>query len=475
MALPTDFILRTRALIGEDFDRLEAALQTDAPVSIRINEKKGTPVPLAGNNRVPWCDTGFYLPERLSFTFDPLFHAGAYYVQEASSMFLEQAIRHHVKTPVRCLDLCAAPGGKSTHLLSLLPEGSLLVSNEVIRNRSHVLAENIAKWGNPNAVVTNSDPEEIGRLTHFFDVIVADVPCSGEGMFRKDTDSTGEWSVANVALCAARQRRIIHDIWEALKPGGFLVYSTCTYNTEENEENIRHIIEELGAEPLAIPVKEEWQITGPLKYAYPVYRFFPHKTKGEGFFLAVLRKAEGETEEMKPRKRNRKEKEKGKTMPDFTRMGLPLHSDGTPMAFECDGNSIRMHFQPVQDAFPLLKDHLRILSSGVLMGEVKGKDFIPAEELALSTVLRPDAFPIADLDWDDAIRYLKKEALLLPEGVEKGYVLVRHGGFPLGFVKHLGNRANNLYPQEWRIRSSHMPEKALTLRDFLRTVRPTLG
>ena len=222
MALPIDFITRTRALLGNEFDSFEAALQADVPVSIRINEKKGAPIPAADtpDNRVAWCDTGYYLPERLSFTFDPLFHAGAYYVQEASSMFLEQVIRSHVKTPVRCLDLCAAPGGKSTHLAACLPEGSLLVSNEVIRSRSHILAENIAKWGNPNCVVTNNDPKEIGRLTHFFDVIVADVPCSGEGMFRKDTDSTGEWSIANVALCAGRGRRIIHDIWNALKPGG---------------------------------------------------------------------------------------------------------------------------------------------------------------------------------------------------------------------------------------------------------------
>ena len=172
MALPIDFITRTRALLGNEFDRLEAALGADVPVSIRINEKKGTPAPQAGapDNRVAWCETGYYLPERLSFTFDPLFHAGAYYVQEASSMFLEQAIRNYVKAPVRCLDLCAAPGGKSTHLLSLLPEGSLLVSNEVIRSRSNILAENIAKWGNPNSIVTNNDPEEIGRLTHLFDV-----------------------------------------------------------------------------------------------------------------------------------------------------------------------------------------------------------------------------------------------------------------------------------------------------------------
>ncbi len=241
MALPIDFITRTRALLGEEFDRLEAALSADVPVSIRINPMKGTPAPKAGAP-VAWCESGFYLPERLSFTFDPLFHAGAYYVQEASSMFLEQAIKAYVKEPVRCLDLCAAPGGKSTHLASLLPDGSLLVSNEVIRSRSYVLAENIAKWGHPDTIVINNDPEEIGEaLPHLFDVIVTDVPCSGEGMFRKDTDSTGEWSVDNVRLCASRGRRIIHDIWNALKPGGILIYSTCTYNTEEDEENIHYI------------------------------------------------------------------------------------------------------------------------------------------------------------------------------------------------------------------------------------------
>lgn len=463
MALPIDFITRTRALLGNEFDSFEAALQADVPVSIRINEKKGTPAPCAGqpDSRVAWCGTGYYLPERLSFTFDPLFHAGAYYVQEASSMFLEQAIRRYVEKPVRCLDLCAAPGGKSTHLSSLLPEGSLLVSNEVIRSRSNILAENIAKWGNPNCIVTGNDPEEIGRLTHLFDVVVADVPCSGEGMFRKDTDSTGEWSIANVELCAGRGRRIIHDIWNALKPGGLLIYSTCTYNTEEDEENIHYIIEELGAEALPIPVEDEWQITGPLKYDHPAYRFFPHKTKGEGFFLAILRKANTETEELRFKSKNKKEK--GKAAPTIPETVKSYLSDAPSFSPEWTGNILRMHPEPVREVYPLLREYLRILSAGICIGEVKGKDFIPAEELALSTALRPDAFPVADLDWDDAIRYLKKEALLLPAGTEKGYVLIRYKGFPLGFVKHLGNRANNLYPQEWRIRTGYVPERVRTI------------
>lgn len=457
MALPIEFIARTRALLGEEYDKLEAALQADVPVSIRINQRKGTGAP--ATPPVAWSETGYYLPQRLSFTFDPLFHAGAYYVQEASSMFLEQAIRTFVSEPVKCLDLCAAPGGKSTHLLSLLPEGSLLVSNEVIRTRSNILAENITKWGNPNSIVTNNDPEEIGRLTHLFDVIVTDVPCSGEGMFRKDTDSTGEWSVANVNLCAARQRRIIHDIWNALKPGGLLIYSTCTYNTEEDEDNIHYIQEELGAEALTIPVKEEWQITGPLHYDHPVYRFFPHKTKGEGFFLAVLRKAPGEIEEIRPKGKSKKEK--GKAAPAVPPQVSHWIQNPETFRIEVSGDILQALPAAHHDTWQILSGQLRIVSAGIRVGELKGKDILPAHSLALSTALDKTAFTCAEISWEEAVKYLKKEALVLPPEIEKGYVLVCYKGFPLGFVKHLGNRANNLYPQEWRIRSSYLPEQVL--------------
>ena len=458
MALPIDFITRTRALLGDEYEKLEAALQADVPVSIRINPMKGTPAPKAGAP-VAWCESGFYLPERLSFTFDPLFHAGAYYVQEASSMFLEQAIRNFVTEPVRCLDLCAAPGGKSTHLLSTLPEGSLLVSNEVIRSRSNILAENITKWGNPNNIVINNDPEEIGRLTHLFDVIVTDVPCSGEGMFRKDTDSTGEWSVANVNLCAARQRRIIHDIWDALKPGGLLIYSTCTYNTEEDEDNIHYIIEELGAEALTIPVKEEWQITGALRHDHPVYRFFPHKTKGEGFFLAALRKAPGETEEIRPR--NKSKKERGKAAPVLPSVVNDWIEEAGKFRFELINDTIQAIPSAHQETWQLIAGQCRIVTAGIRVGEIKGKDILPAHSLAMSTSLNREAFTTVEINWEDAVKYLKKEVLLLPEETKKGYVLVCYNGFPLGFVKHLGNRANNLYPQEWRIRSGYLPDKVV--------------
>ena len=464
MPFPIDFITRTKALLGDEYSQLEAALIADTPVSVRINRAKGTQAPKDGEP-VGWCDTGYYLPRRPAFTFDPLFHAGAYYVQEASSMFLEQAIRTYVTTPVRCLDLCAAPGGKSTHLSSLLPDGSLLVSNEVIRNRSYILAENLAKWGNASTIVLNNDPAEIGEaLPEQFDLIVTDVPCSGEGMFRKDEASVGEWSVENVQLCAARQRRILHDIWPALRPGGLLVYSTCTFNAEEDEENVRHIVEELGAEALPIATDEAWRVTGPLRYENPVYRFFPHKTKGEGFFLAILRKSGDEEYEVvgeRPTKspKNKGKKDKKATLP-IPQEAWDYFREKENITLEWDGPQLRMIPTAHKPFFDRIRDkRLRILSAGVVVGESKGKDLIPSQALALSQELNPSAFPDAELTWEEAIRYLRKEAITLPEGLPKGYLLMRYQGIPLGFVKHLGNRSNNLYPQEWRIRSGYLPDE----------------
>ena len=232
MNLPASFTEYTRALLGvEEYEKLVSALQQEPPVSIRLNRLKvhRLKVENALSVQPPWSSEGIYLDERLTFTFDPLFHAGCYYVQEASSMFVEQVLRQHVTKPVVMLDLCAAPGGKSTHARSVLPEGSLLVANEVIRNRSQILAENLTKWGHPDVVVTNNDPADFSALPSFFDVILTDVPCSGEGMFRKDSVAVEEWSPENVEICWQRQRRIIADVWPSLKPGGILIYSTSTY------------------------------------------------------------------------------------------------------------------------------------------------------------------------------------------------------------------------------------------------------
>lgn len=418
MTLPEAFKNRMFELLGDETELLTAALADEPPVSIRLNVTKSAfaspPFSLTSLSPVSWCAEGYYLEKRPSFTFDPLFHAGCYYVQEASSMFLEQVLKQHLSHPVVMLDLCASPGGKSTHARSLLPEGSLLVANEVIRTRAQVLSENLTKWGNPDVMVTNNDPSDFSRLNQLFDVILTDVPCSGEGMFRKDPAAIGEWSPAHVEICWQRQRRILADVWPALKAGGILIYSTCTYNTKENEENIRWIADELDAEVLSVEVPDEWGITGNLAGGdFPVYRFFPHKTKGEGFFLAVLRK-----------------------------------------------NGEEAHETPPSKVEPLIKKQLKVIQSrGIEEGTLKGKDLIPSHALAMSSASNGGVYPTCSLTYPQAIAYLRREALQLDATVPKGYVLVTFRDVPLGFVKNIGNRANNLYPQEWRIRSGYMPDE----------------
>ena len=283
MILPEAFIKRTQELLGSEFEALKKVLDSTPPTSIRVNNKMEYQ---PSEDKVAWCDSGYYLHERPLFTADPLFHAGVYYVQEASSMFLQQAVKQHFPEARTVLDLCAAPGGKSTLLSQALPESSILVSNEIIRSRAYILVENLIKWGNPNTVVTNNEPKDFASLPGFFDAIVVDAPCSGEGMFRKDPGAIQEWSEYNVKLCAERQSEILTSVWNALKNDGILVYSTCTYNREENEENVRWICNELGAELLTINLEGNTDITE----SDFGYRFYQHKTKGEGFFLAVLQK-----------------------------------------------------------------------------------------------------------------------------------------------------------------------------------------
>ncbi|NDV69028.1 rRNA cytosine-C5-methyltransferase [Dysgonomonas sp. 25] len=455
MNLPSDFIGRTKKILGDEWEVFLSALSEESPVSIRLNKRKYHAGDLSCN-AVPWSEGGYYLPSRPSFTFDPLFHAGCYYVQEASSMFIGQAFSQYVKGEVKVLDLCAAPGGKSTLIADAIPEGSLLVANEVIRSRANILSENITKWGNEHVVATNNDPAKIGELTHFFDVVLVDAPCSGEGMFRKDEIAIKEWSVANVQLCKERQQRIVADVWAALKPGGLLIYSTCTYNTDENEDNVQWIADEFGAEVLPVQTEVEWGISGAKKGNLPVYRFFPHRTKGEGFFMALLRKPEGETYQ------RRAKKDKGKA-----KASAPQSVKGyveTPDSF--DFLQRRNDWYAIPKAYTedihFLLQELNVISMGIHLGEEKGKDFLPAHGLAISNKLNRTAFPAYEVDWRTAIAYLKREPLLLDDQ-PKGYILLTYKGIALGFVKNIGNRANNLYPQEWRIRSNNLPASEITV------------
>jgi 16S rRNA C967 or C1407 C5-methylase (RsmB/RsmF family) len=439
MSLPEAFVKTTVDLMGEErFSRYLASFGEEVPVSIRINPKRmeGERWSVEGGEPVPWCRHAYYLSERPNFTFDPLLHAGCYYVQEAASMFLDEVLRQHLPalnqqpsslisqpstlisqpstlnsqpsslnsqlstlisqlSSLNSLDLCAAPGGKSTLMRSALPEGSVLYSNEPVAKRASILLENITKWGYPGSIVTNSYPRDYVRSGLMFDLILCDVPCSGEGMFRKDPQTIGEWSPQNVEKCWRLQRDIVSDAWQCLSSGGLLIYSTCTFNIKENEENIRWIMDTFDAELLPVATDPSWGITGSLlkDFDAPVYRFIPGITRSEGLFMAVLRKG-------------------GSPLPCPTKEQKKGH------------RGVKSQVLQVMSPIPHREG---LEDSGV------------------------------DLTFAQAIAYLRGEALVLPAEVPRGIVNVTFMGHPLGQVKNLGTRANNLYPKEWRIKSTRIP------------------
>lgn len=440
MILPEAFITQMQSLLKDEYEAFKNALESTPPTSIRVNDKM---VYQPSNEKVAWCEPGYYLAERPLFTADPLFHAGAYYVQEASSMFLKQAISQHFPKAHSVLDLCAAPGGKSTLLSQELPESSLLVSNEIIRSRAYILVENLIKWGNPNVIVTNNEPKDFALLPGFFDAVVIDAPCSGEGMFRKDPDAIQHWSEYNVKLCAERQRDILRSVWDTLKTDGILVYSTCTYNRAENEENIQWICKELGADLLTIDLVDNKNIT-PTDFGY---RFYPHKTKGEGFFLSVLQK----TSESPSNTKHKKFDKKGikiVTKENNNSLNL-LTPEKWTVLFE--NNTYNAYDNDRLSDYLIINQHLKCMHSGMVLGEMKGRDFIPSSSMAFSKKLNKDSLNVVEVDYRSAIDFLKKDAIYLPDA-QRGYLLICYKGLGLGWVKNMGNRCNNLYPQEWRIR-----------------------
>lgn len=462
---------------ADEAQHLCDAIGQEAAVSIRVNSSKASGAKPAGSvdavRPVPWCLSGYYLGQRPAFTFDPLLHAGCYYVQEASSMFVEQALRvvcAHTPGALTMLDLCAAPGGKSTHARDFLPAGSLLVANEVNRQRSQILAENLTKWGHADVVVTNNNPSDFSHLTHWFDVVLVDAPCSGEGMFRKDEGAIAEWSMENVEICWQRQRRILADIWPCIKPGGYLIYSTCTYNSLEDEENVRWMQREWGAEVVEIPTDEAWNIQGNLLAGetFPVYRFMPHRTQGEGIFMTLLRKpveADGDAGRYMP-KVGKADKKKAKVDKEVVSKemlavakGWVTHADR--YEWSAEGGRIVAFPSDYVTECKVMKACLRVLQAGIEVGELKGRDVVPAHALAMSTSCNSSAFAQAELTYGQAIAYLRKEAIVLGPEVPRGWVLVAYRRHALGFVKNIGNRANNLYPQEWRIRSGYVPDEAV--------------
>ena len=424
---------------------LQSHLQP-SPVSIRINQKKsaqyeGVPV--------PWTASGFYLPERPVFTLDPRFHAGAYYVQEASSMLLEQAFKQWVPAgSLNVLDLCAAPGGKSTHILSLLEEESLLVANEVIRSRTSILSENLQKWGHFNTVITQNDPQDFKSLPGFFDVIVVDAPCSGEGLFRKDPEATKEWSPENAARCASRQKRILADIFPSLKEGGILIYSTCTYNPDENEYTLEWLQQHHAIKFLSLQTDPSWSIEKITRNGITGYQAYPHRVQGEGFFLSVIQKCEpANSPEFKKNKKSNRSDLLKKIPEQVTNWVLSPEQK----VFQLHNDHIYFFPSQKEKEVELITDHLRIVKAGTTAATVKRDKLIPEHSLALSLDLDRSNFPIISLEKEDALEYLRK-ATPTWAATSKGFSLVTFENLALGWVNVLDNRINNMYPMEWRIR-----------------------
>jgi 16S rRNA C967 or C1407 C5-methylase (RsmB/RsmF family)/NOL1/NOP2/fmu family ribosome biogenesis protein len=427
----------------------EAHENGEQVVSVRLNPSKEFHAECSKfqiKSSIPWCPYGRYLNERPSFTLDPLLHGGAYYVQEASSMFLWQVIEQTIEknTPgLKILDLCAAPGGKSTLLSSYFKDG-LIISNEVIRSRAAILLENIIKWGSDNVVITNNDPKDFRPLEGYFDAIIIDAPCSGSGLFRKDPNAINEWSKENVFFCCQRQQRILADVYPALKKNGIIIYSTCSYSKEEDEEIADWMMEKFALKSLQLTVPPEWGIAKVETKTHEAYcyRFFPDKVKGEGFFIAAFKKMEGENFSFYPPPIPGTSKQEINLISGF------INNEKDLFFFKQNENIIGIPLQWKQDV-AFLQKNLYLRKAGVTIGVLKGNDLIPGHELASSLLLNYHMQRIA-LNYNEAIRYLKKKDLLI-ENTSKGWIVVEYCGIQLGWIKILQNRINNYYPAKWRI------------------------
>jgi 16S rRNA C967 or C1407 C5-methylase (RsmB/RsmF family)/NOL1/NOP2/fmu family ribosome biogenesis protein len=455
LTLPPSLVQSLKNVPGFDKDAFEKVHTSGEQVtSVRLNPKKIFNIQSSIFNssleKVPWNDHAYYLPVRPSFITDPLIHAGAYYVQEASSMFLEEALKQAVdlSQPIKILDLCAAPGGKSTLIQSIISDSSLLVSNEVIKTRASILSENITKWGATNVVVTNNDPKDFQRLDGYFDVIVVDAPCSGSGLFRKDPEAITEWSEQNVQLCHQRQQRILADVLPSLKEGGVLIYSTCSYSKDEDEDICDFLINDCHLASIKYLLNPDWNVieTTSEKHQAFGYRFYPNKLKGEGFFIAAFKKSgseSGERRTLKPRSKTEKITEKEfeilkpllKKPEDFSFIKLKEEVLAIPAQF--------------MDELTILQTALYIKKAGVKLGTIIRDQLIPDHELALSTIIA-SSVPTLAVDKETALQYLRREEIKL-ETTEKGWVLLTYEQLPIGWVKVLPNRVNNYYPKEWRI------------------------
>lgn len=453
MNLPQGFIESLSQGSGATlFAGLPEALALDPVTSVRLNAAKEPEGGWRGDLRhVAWAPRGRYLESRPSFIFDPLMHQGAYYVQDASSMIIGHVVRSlcaEADGPVAYLDACAAPGGKTGAAIDALPTGSVVWANEYVPQRAAVLRENLAKQGYPLTIVTTGDTARFAAIGGAFDIVAADVPCSGEGMMRKDPEAVAQWTPRLVGQCAALQREILTNLWPALRPGGYLIYSTCTFNRRENEENVRWLIDTFAAEPVAVAVDPAWGIAPALDADFPAYRFIPGRTEGEGLFLAIVRKPGDEAFHApaadRPGRRRSERRGAQKTSPRDSALIAQAASWIAPeyaAKIEADADRLTAVFpQQIAGEHPRLE-----------IAAVKGRDTVPSQQLALSRAYRRGAFPEIEIDRRQALSYLRGEAPALPAEAPRGHIMLTYRRLPLGFVKNIGNRSNNLYPRPWRI------------------------
>lgn len=449
-ALPAEFEERIRRELGDDeASALFAALDGVPPVSVRTNPAKC--VAVLGDRDVPWSRCGRYFDRRPQFTLDTAFHAGAYYVQEAGSQFIDYLLRGEPTDGCRILDMCAAPGGKTTIYSTAVGRDGLVVANEYVRNRANILADNVRKWGMGNTVVTNCDPKAIAAFEGWFDIVAVDAPCSGEGMFRKDETARTEWSADNVRLCAERQMSILREAWRSLRAGGLLIYSTCTFNTTENEGVLQSFADEFGDEMTAVDkivTDDAWGIVASSVGGFRTFRFLPHRTESEGFFAAIVRKsfdASVRTSAPRPRKRIMNDVASA----DRAELSRWIESPQN-MRFASAGDTIYGYRSSRYDDIRLLAESLTVIYSGVAMGQIFKGRLKPDWALSQYCGLNRSAVACTELDETEALDYLRKRDVAAARFVE-GINLVMCGGLPLGFVKRIGARVNNMYPNSLRI------------------------
>lgn len=450
--LPEGFCREMHALPGIDSDALLASLQTPPSVSIRLNPgKPALDPPFAECEAVGWCADGRYLSDRPVFAAMPEWHAGAFYVQDASSMIHCHIGRHIAeiagKSRLRVLDLCAAPGGKTTALAAALPSGSLIVANECVPRRARILTENTIKWGGGNILAASASSTAWSKAAEAFDIVAVDAPCSGEGMMRKEDVARSQWSPALVAQCASLQQEILRDAMCTLRPGGFLIYSTCTFNRRENELNAEWLAQEFGLEPVAIHLPDSCSASKGIATDIPCLRFMPHLTRGEGLFVTVMRKPGEFTQPRTP-----KSGKPGKGRPHAAQTEAEAWLDpARGLEATTEGNRIYARQKEHASFIATLQRIVPALPPGFALAEMKGKSVIPAHAAIMSGCLRADAFPKVQLSQSEACSYLRREPVALPADTPSGYVIASYNGVELGLLKNLGNRANNLYPNEWRM------------------------